>query len=161
LNTSHGRELDSLLLQGHVRTVTARCEPRFVTAADIRPLLDHANACERSFATACLERLNAGQSVPDLVDFRVQTLWLDHQLALVGLNCEPLIAVGHSIEQLFAPREALVLGYTAGSICYAPDTVELRLGGYEAESYLFEPWSGPWTHGFEQTFRQGLVPRPL
>jgi hypothetical protein len=154
------RELGPLLLQGHVRTAAAPCERRYTTAADVRPLLDHPGASERSFAAACLELLNAGRAVPDRVDFRVQTLWLDRDLALVGLNCEPLIAVGTAIEQAFAPRQAIVLGYTAGSICYAPDTEELHRGGYEAESYLFEPWTGPWSRGFEHTFRASLVTAP-
>ena len=29
-----------------------------------------------------------------------------------------------------------------------------------SESYLFEPWDGPWREGFERTFRPQLVTRP-
>jgi hypothetical protein len=122
--------------------------------------VNHPRRFEQEYARRCLDLLAGGGSPVTQVPFRVQTLWLDEQTAIVGLNCEPLHAVGAAIEQMFAPRHAIILGYTGGCICYAPDTAELLRGGYEAESYLFETWAGPWATGFENTFRSAVVAKP-
>jgi hypothetical protein len=151
------RELSPLILRGELAMPLAECERRYVSRESLEPLLsEERNAIERRFARACIDRLNRGEDIPDKVAIRVQTLWLDARLALVGLNCEPLVALGRAIENAFSPTRAIVLGYTAGCMCYAPDGVELRRGGYEAESYLFEPWSGPWVRGFEETILPAL-----
>lgn len=38
----------------------------------------------------------------------------------------------------------LVFGYTNGDVGYIPSLDVLAAGGYEAESYLFYKWAGPY-----------------
>jgi hypothetical protein len=142
--------LGELILRGHAQAVTLPCQPLYIDEASVRSMLDSDHYLRRAFARHVTEMLGRGEQVPTSMSVNVQTLWLDDHLALVGTNCEPLMGLGGAIERAFAPRQALVLGYTNGCVCYAPDSVELARGGYEADSYLMEPWSGPWVHGFEK-----------
>lgn len=154
------QSIDRLTLNGALEISRAHCVPLYTTPESVTPLLNHPRAFERDFANTCLTLFRQNRPPQTSVDFRVQTLWLDDEIALVGLNCEPLHGLGHAIEKAFAPRSAIVLGYTNGCVCYTPDTPALQRGGYEAESYLFEPYAGPWRQGFEQTFRPHLLTEP-
>lgn len=153
--------LGELILDGRTQTVTMPCEPTYIDEPSVRSMLDSDHYLTRAFARQVTDMVRRGETVPTHVSLNVQTLWLDKRLALVGLNCEPLIGLGSAIEQAFLPRQALVLGYTNGCICYAPDSVELARGGYEAQSYLMEPWSGPWKHGFEKAILPQLITEPV
>jgi hypothetical protein len=154
------RTLDELILAGHVASATMACEPRYTTLQAVEPLLASPHYLTSAYARHVTDLLRRGQPVPTQASLPVQTLWLDDQLALVGLNCEPLIGLAAILENAFTPRQALVLGYTNGCLCYAPDSTELARGGYEAQSYLMEPWSGPWRHGFETAMLPCLATRP-
>jgi hypothetical protein len=73
---------------------------------------------------------------PNQVEFNIQTLWLDSELALIGLNSEPLCALGQIVEAAVAPKQAMFLGYTNGCRGYTPDTYEMKRGGYEAGGHF-------------------------
>lgn len=86
---------------------------------------------------------------PDHEEFHVQTLWLNSQLALIGLDSEPLCELGNIIEAAVAPKQAMFLGYTNGSRGYTPDTREMKRGGYENRGHFLP--------GLEDLFAQAVV----
>ena len=90
----------------------------------------------------------------------VQTLWLNADFALIAVDAEPLCALGRHVESAVSPAQAIFLGYTNGTICYVPDTAEMKRGGYETISYLYEPWTGPLLPGLENIFADAVQNRP-
>ena len=147
-------------LKGHLREVIVPCEPRFTRAEQFEPLLSSGEESDRIYARYCLDRLSRGESIERGPTFQVQTIWLNERFTLVGLDVEPLVRLGRKIAAAFSPRTAIVLGYTNGCVCYAPDSIELARGGYEAENYRYLGWSGPWTCGFEKAVLPSLVLDP-
>ncbi len=148
--------IDDLVLSGSIRTVTASCEKMYRTREEIEAMRGENSVTER-YAEEALVLLDAGKEIPETVDFQVQTLWLNRDLALIGLNVEPLYALGEVVEAAVAPKRAMLLGYTNGCNGYAPDTVEMKRGGYESASYLYSVWSGPLMPGLENVFAGGVV----
>ena len=90
----------------------------------------------------------AKEDTPDHEEFHVQTLWLNSELALIGLDSEPLCELGNIIEAAVAPKQAVFLGYTNGSRGYTPDTHEMKRGGYET--------GGHFLPGLENLFAQAV-----
>jgi hypothetical protein len=118
------------------------------------------------FAEEGLARLAAGTEIPDHVEYHVQTLWLSSELALIGLDVEPLHGLGFKVEAAIRTGckqpvpHTMLLGYNNGCISYLPDTAELKRGGYETESYIFNPWTGPLLPGVENLMAGAVVRRP-
>lgn len=150
------RPVDGLTLQGRITPVSAPCEKRYVTRDQLEPLLKEEPIRER-YARTCLEGLEKDGRVPDQVGFHVQTLWLNGTFAVIGLDVEPLCGLGGRVERAVAPHQALLLGYTNGCIAYTPDTVEMKRGGYETTSYLYNGWSGPLEPGVEDLFAAAVT----
>lgn len=150
--------VDGLTLEGRITPVSAPCEQLYTTRGQLEPLLKEEGLRER-YARTCLESLEREGKIPDHVDFQVQTLWLNRAFALIGLNVEPLCGLGARVETAVAPKQAIMLGYTNGCIAYTPDTFEMKRGGYETTSYLYNGWSGPLMPGIEDLFA-GAVVRP-
>ncbi len=149
------RRMRALTLAGEVREVHAPCEARFTRREQFQDLLA-AGGLQREYAEECLGRLDAGEPIPDHATYHVQTLWLHPSLALIGLDAEPLCALGSVVEQAVAPAQAMLLGYTNGCVSYVPDTAEMKRGGYEADSYLYSGWTGPLLPGLEHLFAQAV-----
>ena len=149
------KPLENLVLVGKTNTVSAPCEQRYTRKDELEQLLER-GGYEREYAEEAIALLEAGKPIPDHVEFQVQTLWLNAELALIGLNAEPLCALGRYVESSVAPAHAILLGYTNGCICYAPDSQEMQRGGYETESYLFSCWSGPLMPGLEKLLAAGV-----
>lgn len=145
-------QLAGLTFRGRTNVVAVPCEHRYTRREQLEPLLRSDDYLERMFATEAMKMLDSGTAIPDVAEYLVQSLWLNDQFVLVGLQCEPLAAVGRAIEQALKPATAVVLGYVGGCVSYAPDSIELRRGGYEARSYQMVPWTGPWTDGLEKAF---------
>lgn len=140
---------------GHA-TIELRCQPLYTDEESLLPLKDSPVSWVREYADACLQRLSRGEVIPDTVSLRLATLQLAEELTLVGMGCEPLCGLGRKIEAAFPATPLAILGYTSGCFGYLPDTEELLRGGYEAESYLFEPWSGPFFPGVEDEVIAGI-----
>lgn len=157
LATGKQTRLDPLALQGTVNTVAAPCEERYTTREAFEAIRSESGLLGR-YAERAIQRLDDGDSIPDHVDFDVQTLWLNKGLALIGLNVEPLYALGAKVEQSVAPREGLLLGYNNGCLGYTPDREEMARGGYETSSYLYSVWTGPLAPGIEDVFASGVAP---
>ena len=153
------REVDKLTLNGKINVAHAPCEKRYTTRKQLEQLKD-AGGLQEQYTEACLERLEKGEKIPDHVDFQVQTLWLNRDLALIGLNVEPLCGLGSIVESAVAPKKGVLLGYNNGCIGYTPDSHEMMRGGYETNSYLASVWSGPLLPGLERLFAQAVVRRP-
>ncbi|MSS71330.1 MAG: hypothetical protein EXS64_07555 [Candidatus Latescibacteria bacterium] len=151
------RQVEGLTLEGKIRSVQAPCEGRYTTRAQFEALLKE-EGLQKSYAETCLKKMDAGQEVPGHVDFLVQTLWLNRDLALIGLDVEPLCGLGATVAGAAAPKQAILLGYTNGCIGYTPDTAEMKRGGYETTSYLYSGWTGPLMPGLEHLFA-GAVAR--
>ena len=151
------RQVDGLTLEGRIAEVSAPCERQYTTREQLMPLLKEEGLRER-YARTCLESLEREGRVPDHVAFQVQTLWLNRDLALIGLNVEPLCGLGARVEAAVAPKRAMLMGYTNGCVAYTPDTVEMKRGGYETTSYLYNGWSGPLAPGIEDLFAGAVMP---
>ena len=105
----------------------------------------------------CLELLDRGEQVPDHATVNVQTLWLTEEIAIVGLDVEPLCGLGFAVEEALSPARVILLGYNNGSQFYLGTSNELARGGYESESYLGRAWSGPLGVGIEESIIAGLT----
>lgn len=141
LTASTLKPVEGLALSGKIRTVSAPCEARHTIREQFEALKEEGSVTAR-YAEDALQKLAAGEAIPEAVDFQVQTIWLNPGFALIGLNVEPLYALGAHVEAAVAPAQAMLLGYTNGCIGYAPDTVEMKRGGYEASSYLYSTQDG-------------------
>ena len=155
------RPIENLLLKGKLAVVAAPCERTYATREDFeRFAREGENKYEKTYGAEALWMLDHGETIPDQVDFFVQTVWLNEDIALIGLNVEPLLALGRHVEDAVAPKTGLLLGYTNGCVSYAPDAAELARGGYEANSYIYRVWSGPLKPGLERVFADGVVKTP-
>lgn len=152
--------VSDLLLEGKINVVSAPCEKRFAERAHIETLLAEGERWERMYAEECLRRLETGETIPDHVDFHVQTIWLNRDFALIGLDAEPLHALGYTLEKAVAPGQAMLLGYTNGCVGYAPDRAAVKRGGYETTSYVHSVWTGPLLPGLEDLFSESVVHAP-
>jgi hypothetical protein len=135
----------------------APCEKRFTTESQLRKLLKGDDSSMRNYAEKCLNLLKAGQKIPDQVEYRVQTLWLNKGFALIGLDVEPLCALGRVVEQAAAPAKGILLGYVSGSVSYAPGAEEAKRGGYEVDGWKGRPWTGPLALGLEHRFAKAVA----
>ncbi len=154
------KQIDNLTLTGKINRVEAPCQRAYTTREELKPLRERGGGF-RSYAEKCLQRLDAGEEVPDRAEFHVQTLWLNREFALIGLDAEPLHALGRAIEDSVSPRQALFLGYTNGCVGYAMDGKETeRGGGTEIGTYLSRGWSGPPEPGLEKVLA-GAVAREV
>ena len=149
-----------LILQGKINVISAPCERLNTRREHFTPLLQSQNGYESYYAKDALRRLDAGEEIPDHIGFKVQTLWLNREFALIGLDVEPLHALGYAVAAAVGPRKALLLGYTNGCVCYAPDSAEAKRGGYETTSYIHSVWTGPLKPGLEKLFADAVVPAP-
>jgi hypothetical protein len=154
------KPVESLDLRARVETVAAPCERRYTTREQFEALLNGDEEWMRMFARDALRLLDEGREVPDHVDYMVQTLWLNRELALIGLDAEPLCGLGRKVEAAVAPKQAMLLGYVNGCVSYVPDAYEQQRGGYEADSYLFETWTGPWENPLEDVLAAGVARDP-
>ena len=109
----------------------------------MRELASNPNPWMADFGRECLRRLNTGERIPDHVPLRLYGIKLASGCTLLGMDCEPLYGLGRHLETTLAAFHPVVLGYTNGCTGYVPDTAALYEGGYECESYLWGPWSGP------------------
>ncbi|MDE2700022.1 MAG: hypothetical protein OXI23_14210, partial [Gemmatimonadota bacterium] len=150
------RPIDNLTLQGKINVVQAPCERQYTTREQLESLKDEGGLLQQ-YAKAGLERLDMGEEIPDQVAFQVQTLWLNRDLVLIGLDVEPLCGLARTVEEIVAPAQAVLLGYTNGCVGYTPDTEEMKRGGYETGSYLPKLWSGPLKPGLEDLFASAVV----
>ncbi|MCC6424733.1 MAG: hypothetical protein IT447_14760 [Phycisphaerales bacterium] len=148
------RDCGPLKLAFGARPMELPCETTYSTRQSLEKL-QNGTEWEIDYMRACLSRLNNGQGIDKHISFRLQALQLNEQHTLLGLNCEPLCGLGKAIETAFGPHNAVVLGYTGGCLCYVPNDEELPRGGYETESYLWCPTTGPFKRGINQRFIDG------
>ncbi len=160
LNRGDLRPVEDLTLAGNISRVDAPCERRYTSREQIGPLLESESHIEREYAQESLRRLDAGEETPDHVAFMLQTLWLNRDFALITVDAEALCGLGAKVESAVAPAHAIFLGYTNGCVCYVPDTHEMKRGGYETISYLYQPWTGPLHPGLEDLFANAVHDRP-
>ncbi|OGV56806.1 MAG: hypothetical protein A2017_21545 [Lentisphaerae bacterium GWF2_44_16] len=152
LNNSNAMEkLDTLELAGHFEYALASCERQYCKKEDFEKLLSSNISIERIYAQNALCRLEKGETIPDTEKIGVHTLWLNKDIAIVGIQGEVLIGLGAHVEKKLAPKHTILLGYCNGCLCYLPDSKELKRGGYEQSSYLYHGWTGPFAPGLEDT----------
>ena len=139
-----------LSLKGRLEVARLPCEQLHRKRGEINRMLNEGAGMEREYAQGIKQKLEAGENPPSEVEVRVYTLWLTDEIAVVGIQAEPLIGMGAHVEKSVAPARCLFLGYTNGCVGYLPDTTELKRGGYEQTSYLYNGWSGPFRAGLEK-----------
>ncbi|MCE9559997.1 MAG: hypothetical protein K8R88_13740 [Armatimonadetes bacterium] len=147
------RDLGPLSLAFGSRTISVPC----THTEDYKALLASDRPTVVKYAEECLRRLGRGEIIPDHASLRLHYFQLTENFAFLGMDCEPVCGLGFSIEKALAPQQALALGYTNGCFGYVPDETELRRGGYEAESYLYEVFSGPFEPGLEKRIADAFV----
>jgi len=150
------RPIDGLVLAGSIATVEVPCEEKYTTREDFEALLESESGYTKCYAEEGLRRCAEGRTLDDHVVYQVQTLWLSSDCCLIGLNGEPLCGLGKVVEAAAAPATALLLGYVNGCLSYIADTHELRRGGYEANSYIYDLWTGPHKPGLEHLLAGGV-----
>lgn len=115
---------------------------------------------ERIYAAEALKSLDQGKTIPDKVKIGVHTIWLSKDIGIVGLQGEPLIALGAYVENKLAPKQIILLGYTNGCISYLPDSLEMKRGGYEQGSWLYAGLTGPYKPGLEDVIASSVFTNP-
>jgi hypothetical protein len=153
------KPVDDLVLEGKIAVATCPCEKLYTSRSKLKALKAKGGQMA-GYAERNLERLDAGEKILDEMEYRVQTLWLNRELALIGLNVEPLCALGKVVEGAVAPKKGMLLGYVHGSQGYTPDSAEMKRGGYETMSYLGRGLSGPLKPGVEHIFADAVVKEP-
>ncbi|MDH7568430.1 MAG: hypothetical protein QHJ73_02420 [Armatimonadota bacterium] len=138
----------ALDLQARVQKVEAPCETRYTERTHFEQLRER-GGLYAEYAEECIARLDRGEAIPASASYQVQTLWLSKDLALIGIDAEPLCGLGRVVEAAAAPAKAILLGYTNGCVSYVPDTAEMKRGGYETDGYLYHGWAGPLLPGLE------------
>ena len=134
----------------------APCERLYTTREDFVKLLQDGPPHYAFYPTHALARLDAGDAIPDHVKIGVQTLWLNDDLAIIGIQGEVLIGLGDYVEKTLLPKKAILLGYCNGCISYLPDSHEVKRGGYEQMGYLYHIWTGPYKPGLEKTIASAV-----
>jgi len=158
LTGSNLRPVEDLVLQGSINTVHLPCEAQFTKPEDFQPMLQSESEYLKRFAEEGLKRCEEGKTLDDRAAYQVQTLWLNREICLIGIDAEPLCGLGRVVEAAVEPAKGLLLGYVNGCVAYIPDTYELKRGGYEADAYLYELWTGPYKPGLEQVVADGVAP---
>ena len=122
----------------------------------------HQDVCS-SWGKYMLKKIEEGKinEVPSSLPYEIEMIGIGERFRLVALQGEPCVRIGLRIkEQLTVNaaeisreaeniRSVLVFGYTNGEECYIPSREISVAGGYEAESYLFNNWAGPFNPGIE------------
>lgn len=150
------RRLGELTLRGRVNVANAPCERRYVSKADLEQILQDANPWKKRYAEKMLARLAEGETPPDHVDFRVRTLWLDREVALVGVDMQPVRRLGRKLAEALAPATAIALACCNGDKGYGLDDVEMARGGYERDNYLYRMLAGPILPGLEKVLAEAV-----
>lgn len=154
---SPSRQCGPLNIRTAVSTIQLPCEHTYARRQNLDALLSHPDTLMQDYARTCLNRLDRGEPAPDQAAIRLQALQLTDQLLLLGFDIEPLCGLGRAIETSFEPaHQAIVLGYVNGCSGYVPDDEELPRGGYETESYLWRPWTGPFQPGVNRRLIDGF-----
>jgi hypothetical protein len=126
-----------------------------------REEIEGRTACEKEEAERwrkdMLKALEGGSLdvVPRIVPYQIQVVGIGERFRLVTLQGEPCVRIGLRIKEQLSvnsatqsrdarnERAVAVFGYTNGGNCYVPSREVVTAGGYEAESYLFNRWAGP------------------
>ncbi len=135
----------------------APCERLYTTREDFVKLQQDGPPHYAFYPTRALARLDAGLTIPDRVKIGVQTLWLNDDLAIIGIQGEVLIGLGEYVEKSLLPKKAILLGYCNGCVSYLPDSHEVKRGGYEQMGYLYSIWTGPYKPGLEKTIAKAVT----
>ena len=150
LTSNKLQKVGPLTLRGRLNVADVPCEPRLTSREQLEAALESGASAERTQARNAIGRLEAEGRVPTEIPVRVHTLWLAADTALIGVQGETLCGLGAHVEKALAPARTLFLGYTNGAVGYLPDSKELARGGYEASSYVYRGWSGPFKKGIEK-----------
>lgn len=139
-----------LLLRGRLEVAHVPCQKLHTKREQFEKMLEGGSATDRMYATEAIRLIDAAGEACSEASIRVHTLWLTQELAVVGIQAEVLVGMGAYVEKSLAPARTLLLGYANGCACYLPTGKEVARGGYEASSYLYHGWTGPFKRGVEK-----------
>ena len=91
----------------------------------------------RVWANYWLQKLRAGESLPESIDLTLSIVELSPELRFATVAGELLTDMGMKIKHQFKNGTTLVLGYTNGEIAYILDAKTIKEGGYEATEVVF------------------------
>lgn len=78
-----------------------------------------------------LARLDRGETLPDHIDYPIQTWLFGNDLAMVFLPGEVVVDYSLRLKKEFDPRRLWINAYSNDAPCYIPSERILREGGYE------------------------------
>jgi hypothetical protein len=116
-----------------------------------------ADALRREWAGCLLERMDAGQWVPESASLLLHGVQLGEGLRMVALEAEPVAGLGMVIERHYADGVTFPLGFTNGVQLYLPTSRMLSEGGYEVESYFEYGYPAPLAAGIEDILHDALI----
>jgi len=82
-------------------------------------------------ARANLARLDRGETLPDHIDYPIQTWLFGNDLAMVFLPGEVVVDYSLRLKREFDPRRLWINAYANDAPCYIPSERILKEGGYE------------------------------
>ncbi|MGZ8901688.1 MAG: neutral/alkaline non-lysosomal ceramidase N-terminal domain-containing protein, partial [Limisphaerales bacterium] len=100
-------------------------------------------------ARVTLEKLDRGESLPEVMDYPIQTWIFGNELAMVFLPGETVVDYSLRLKREFDNSRLWVNGYSNEGRCYVPSERILREGGYEGGGAMIY-------YDFPQRFAPGL-----
>lgn len=103
-----------------------------------------------------LARISRGDAPLPSVGITLHGIRLGTGLRIVGIEAEPVGALGNLMEKFYAGGVVFPLGYTDGARMYLPATPMLSEGGYEVENYREYHLPAPLAGGIEKVLTSSL-----
>lgn len=139
------------------RTVHLPCSPLTPEQGWVRQCAAGLDVYRQAYLDAVAADRLRGLNPPLQIAVDLSLVRLSPDLALIGADCEILCGLGRRMESALPGVDAMVCGLTNGGFGYLPDDAENERGGYEAESYIFEKWGGPFARGIDDTMRDSVA----
>ncbi|HNQ90181.1 MAG TPA: neutral/alkaline non-lysosomal ceramidase N-terminal domain-containing protein [Verrucomicrobiota bacterium] len=109
----------------------------------------------RMRAAAYLERLAAGQPLPQSVPLPIAVLRLGDDLTFVLMGGEVVVDYSHRLKRVLAADHPWTIGYAYEVPCYIPSARLIKEGGYETDSSMvYYGFYGPFRGAIENQLIQ-------
>ncbi|MCX5642910.1 MAG: hypothetical protein NTY10_06775, partial [Candidatus Omnitrophica bacterium] len=93
------------------------------------------------------KKLQNGEKIPNAEIGELQVLKIG-KVAIVGLPGEVMVEIGLKLKK--AVKDIIIAGYANGILDYIPTSSALKEGGYEATSFFYHGYPGPYSFDLEE-----------
>ncbi len=108
------------------------------------------------WAARTVSQLERAEKLPTSIPITTHGIRLGRGVRLIGLEGEPVAALGFLIDSFYGGGVTFPLGYTDGCQLYLPTSKMLAERGYEVDSYYEYGFPAPLAPGTEQNVLAGL-----